>query len=188
MLLFKPRACYNRGMNKEVEKKFELKIKVLTHYGNGKCTCVICGFDDLRALSIDHIDGGGGEHRRKMGYSTIYRWLVVNDYPEGYQTLCMNCQFIKRYKKEIPFLKLRKAKTLSKRIEAWVEQRNGQFNLWALRVGLNLAPSEAQDLRVYLHKMKKRGLLVGYGNGVFKRCVKPVSVFGVKGDRAYKAS
>jgi len=172
-------------MNKEVEKKFELKINVLTHYGNGKCACVICGFDDLRALSIDHIEGGGNEHRRKVGRQ-IYLWLREQDYPEGYQTLCMNCQFIKRYKNDIPLLKLRKAKTLSKRIEAWVEGRNMQFSIWDLRVGLNLAPSEAKGLRVYLHKMKNKGVLTGYGNGVFKKRVKPVSVFGVNSSRAYK--
>ncbi len=175
-------------MNKEIEKKFELKVKVLTHYGGGKCKCIICGFADIRALSIDHIEGGGNEHRRTMGRSNIYKWLVENDYPEGYQTLCMNCQFIKRYKKDIPLAKGRKSKMLSKRIEAWVEQRNGQFNLWALRVGLNLAPSEAKGLRVYLHKMKKRGLVVGYGNGVFKKCIQPVSVFGLNSSRAYKAN
>lgn len=171
-----------------MEKKFELKIKVLTHYGHGKCTCIICGFDDIRALSIDHIQGGGNEHRRKLTYSNIYKWLVENDYPEGFQTLCMNCQFIKRYKKDMPLARGRKDKTLSKRIEAWVEERNGQFNIWALRVGLNLAPSEAKGLRVYLHKMKRRGLLIGYGNGVFKKCVKPVSVFGVNSTKSYKAN
>lgn len=61
--------------------------------------CVRCGFEDMRALSIDHINGGGYEHRkilkRESGIS-FYRWLKHQDYPKGYQTLCMNCQFIKR--------------------------------------------------------------------------------------------
>jgi len=80
--------------------------EVFTHYGNGKCACVRCGFDDIRALSIDHINGGGNEHRRElqaarpshrgMGGTDFYRWLKQHDYPEGYQTLCMNCQFIKQ--------------------------------------------------------------------------------------------
>jgi hypothetical protein len=26
----------------------------------------------------------------------FYRWLIKNNYPEGYQTLCMNDQFIKK--------------------------------------------------------------------------------------------
>ncbi len=77
----------------------ERKVEVLTHYGNGVCACVKCGFDDIRALSIDHIDGGGLEHRRSLGITSggnFYLWLKRNVFPTGYQTLCMNCQYIKR--------------------------------------------------------------------------------------------
>ena len=80
-----------------------LRTEVLTHYGKGKCACVICGFDDdIRALSIDHLNGGGTQHRRSLsgtsgfGGKDFCRWLKRNGYPKGYQTLCMNCQFIKR--------------------------------------------------------------------------------------------
>jgi len=77
-----------------------LKEEVLRHYGNGELACVNCGFTDIRALSIDHIKNNGVEERRKLGKKgsgyRFYRWLKSHDYPEGYQTLCMNCQFIKR--------------------------------------------------------------------------------------------
>ena len=72
------------------------KVSVLTHYGNGKCSCVKCRFSDIRALTIDHINGGGKQHRLEMKSWNLYRWLIENGYPEGYQTLCMNCQWIKR--------------------------------------------------------------------------------------------
>ena len=82
------------------QKKWALKEEVLTHYGNGKYACVQCGFNDIRALSIDHIKGNGNEHRIqnkcRQGGVTFYRWLRKNGYPPEYQTLCMNCQFIKR--------------------------------------------------------------------------------------------
>ena len=76
----------------------ERKIEVLTHYGNGRLACVRCGFTDLRALSIDHIEGRGNRHRQgKLRTSaSFYAWLKKNNYLGGYQTLCMNCQFIKR--------------------------------------------------------------------------------------------
>ncbi len=77
------------------------KIEVLTYYSRGALRCVKCEFSDIRALSIDHIDGGGGYHRKSdtsLG-TNFYRWLKRNGYPEGYQVLCMNCQFIKRYEK-----------------------------------------------------------------------------------------
>jgi hypothetical protein len=83
----------------------EAKLEVLTHYGNNKCACVKCGFDDIRALSIDHIDSNGAEQRKslykknKAGGIVFYKWLKKQGYPIGYQTLCMNCQFIKRCEK-----------------------------------------------------------------------------------------
>jgi hypothetical protein len=76
-----------------------LKQDVLTHYGNGKCACVRCGFEDMRALSIDHINGGGNNFRKQNKLTSsycFYGWLIRNNYPEGHQTLCMNCQTIKR--------------------------------------------------------------------------------------------
>ena len=80
-------------------QRWQTKVKtdVLGHYGSGKLGCVKCGFTDIRALSIDHINGDGATHRKviKMSGQRFYRWLKVNDYPKGYQTLCMNCQFIK---------------------------------------------------------------------------------------------
>lgn len=75
------------------------KLQVLCHYSDNKCACVICGEDDMTCLSLDHIDGGGGEHRRRIG-SHFYAWLIKQGYPEGYQTLCMNCQFKKRAHEE----------------------------------------------------------------------------------------
>ncbi|MBA7584258.1 hypothetical protein ES708_26211 [subsurface metagenome] len=77
-----------------------LKQKILTHYGNGKLACVKCGFSDISALTIDHISGDGNKHRRDIsshGGASFYKWLKKNNYPEGYQTLCMNCQFIKKH-------------------------------------------------------------------------------------------
>jgi len=77
----------------------KVKVEILTHYGNDNLGCVRCGFPDIRALSIDHVHGNGASHLRilKRQGSTFYSWLRVNKYPEGYQTLCMNCQWIKRH-------------------------------------------------------------------------------------------
>ncbi len=78
------------------EKQQRYKSEALTHYSNGSLACVRCGFEDIRALSIDHIKGGGLVHYNSMTGRNIYLWLKKNNYPEGYQTLCMNCQWIKR--------------------------------------------------------------------------------------------
>ena len=81
-------------MNSEKLNKYRTKYRLEAMSILGKI-CVKCGFNDLRALSIDHINGGGDKDRREVD-KQIYRWLRKNNYPEGYQTLCMNCQFIKR--------------------------------------------------------------------------------------------
>lgn len=80
----------------------EVKLEVLRHYSKngGEPTCAKCGFSDVRALSIDHILGGGNQHRLEENVAAgthFYQWLRKQDYPKGYQVLCMNCQFIKRH-------------------------------------------------------------------------------------------
>lgn len=80
-------------------RRIKVKLEVLTHYGNGKCACVKCGFSNAIALTIDHINGDGAIHRKENRYvrgNHVYEWLKKNNFPLGYQTLCMNCQFIKR--------------------------------------------------------------------------------------------
>jgi hypothetical protein len=82
-------------LKRQHEHNQQIKKDVLTHYGNGKCACVICGFDKLPALSIDHIDGGGNEHRRQLNIGAgirFYLHLKKDNYPDGYRTLCQNCQ------------------------------------------------------------------------------------------------
>ena len=77
-----------------------LKVEVLTHYGNGKLACVVCGENRIACLSIDHIHGGGNIHRKVLRSSgSFYKWLKSKGFPEGYQTLCMNDQFVKRFEK-----------------------------------------------------------------------------------------
>lgn len=99
-LYYEKYVALNKGLLMTRKKNYNarIRVEVLTHYGNGKCACVKCGFDDIRALSLDHINGNGGEHRKKtgkIGGIDFYNWLRHNNLPVGYQTLCMNCQFIK---------------------------------------------------------------------------------------------
>jgi len=95
------------------------KSEVLAYYSHSLVpVCVRCGFADLRALTIDHVNGDGakerrliaGENRGRTG-QRMYRILRKRGFPAGYQTLCMNCQFIKRvengehWKKPVPLRK-----------------------------------------------------------------------------------
>lgn len=68
----------------------KLREFAIDFYG-GICTC--CGEKQLEFLCIDHINGGGNEHRRTMK-TDIYRWLKRQGYPVGdFQVLCHNCNF-----------------------------------------------------------------------------------------------
>jgi hypothetical protein len=89
------------GVRNQLRKALamKVKIKVLTHYGNGVLRCVQCGEARMNCLTIDHVNGGGTRHRKGLGRQgkDFYHWLNKNGLPLGYQTLCMNCQFIKRF-------------------------------------------------------------------------------------------
>ena len=63
-------------------------------YGGYKCNC--CAETERMFLSIDHVHNDGAEERRSGKYngggSAFYSWLCKNNFPLGYQVLCMNCQ------------------------------------------------------------------------------------------------
>jgi hypothetical protein len=87
---------------KRREAILKKKIETLTYYGNNYCACVKCGYTGIHALSIDHIEGNGAQHRKEGTIKgRFYVWLSKQGYPKGYQTLCMNCQTEKRYASDI---------------------------------------------------------------------------------------
>lgn len=76
----------------------ELKNIVLDHYSSPCRRCACCGEIHDAFLSLDHIHGGGGKHRKKIGTGFAYwRWFIQNDFPTGYQVLCHNCNQAKGY-------------------------------------------------------------------------------------------
>lgn len=83
----------------------ELKVEVLTHYSpNQKLNCSWegCTTTDIDMLSLDHINNDGAQHRKLMsnaGGKNTYQWVKKHNYPEGFQTLCMNHQTKKKISK-----------------------------------------------------------------------------------------
>jgi hypothetical protein len=72
-----------------------LKSEVLTHYGNGRLQCAKCGAGNINSLTLDHIDNNGSSDKQFRSGNALYRKLKSSNYPEGYQTLCMNCNLEK---------------------------------------------------------------------------------------------
>ena len=80
-------------------RRLSYRYTVFAHYGE---RCVTCGFDDLRALQLDHIDDNGAEHRKSLGGQKVagyqfYKWVIDNGFPDDLQTLCANCNNIKQW-------------------------------------------------------------------------------------------
>lgn len=76
-----------------IKAKDKLRQSVFEIYGN---VCARCGFDDKRALTLDHINNNGAEERAEIGSRGSYRRAIETHLPDEYQILCMNCQFIKQ--------------------------------------------------------------------------------------------
>lgn len=89
-------------LNSQREYGKTIKNRVMAHYGNGESKCVSCGFSDINALSIDHVNGNGSSHRKEVGSGgRFYHWLIRNNYPLGFQVLCYNCNWLKRLSQQI---------------------------------------------------------------------------------------
>jgi hypothetical protein len=68
-----------------------LRLAAFTAYSSGAPSCACCGETDTDVLTIDHVHGGGKQHRLKQKAHNLAQWLKVNHYPPGYQILCFNC-------------------------------------------------------------------------------------------------
>ena len=85
--------CGNIYHARAAELRIQLKIEIMTHYCDGQPKCQCCGEDELTFLNIDHVNNYGAKHRKlvvRRGNS-IYRWLKMHKYPDGFQVLCFNC-------------------------------------------------------------------------------------------------
>ena len=94
---------YNKKYRSEHYEEFQagdkkrmgqIKSEVYAAYGD-ECSC--CGETNSLFFQIDHIEGGGTKHRKKVGGS-MYRWLRKNNFPAGFQILCANCHIAKHRK------------------------------------------------------------------------------------------
>lgn len=92
------RARYNAWARKWGKAyRAKLRADALEFYG-GKCAC--CGESEPMFLTIDHVDGGGGNHRREIGNggAAINAFLRRKGYPkDGFQILCHNCNCAKGF-------------------------------------------------------------------------------------------
>ncbi len=73
-------------------KRRQLRLSALEKLGN---QCARCGFKDVRALQIDHINGGGELERKILSQYQLHKKVLAGT--TEYQLLCANCNFIKLF-------------------------------------------------------------------------------------------
>ena len=78
------------------------RLQVLLYYSNGTLKCACCKSGIYEFLSLDHIKGGGTQHRKKLGTKYIFSFLIQAGFPTGYQVLCHNCNMAKAFYKICP--------------------------------------------------------------------------------------
>jgi hypothetical protein len=71
------------------------KNRIFEAYGGYKCK--FCGETKKEFLTIDHINDDGARHRREIAKirpkTYFYKWLWENNFPDGFQVLCRNCNW-----------------------------------------------------------------------------------------------
>lgn len=90
----------NKVKNRQIKKDYtdKIKLEVFQYYSKAKipfCACPSCKIKIFRFLTIDHINGGGNKHRKRIK-GTMYNWLIKKKFPAGYCVLCYNCNFSKK--------------------------------------------------------------------------------------------
>src|SRR5271166_5331728 len=89
---------HRKAIDRAQKKKHivKLKSKVYDHYGH-RCAC--CGETEELFLTIGHIGGWGGQHRKQVhkgrGGNTVavLRDIIHRGYPDNIQIECANCNF-----------------------------------------------------------------------------------------------
>lgn len=96
--IVKVRVKENRITKNRVERYWQL---ILDAYGR-KCFCCSCEYEDF--LTLHHINGDGGEHRRKRRAAKLYLLDVIREgFPKDkYGIACMNCNFAMRWGRICP--------------------------------------------------------------------------------------
>ena len=128
------KRIWEKNYRKKPERKAQrsqyhknLRIKVLIHYSkslsNGDIPCCNCCGENFHVdfLALDHIAGrrqmDSEPELVKLGYSSkldsheLNHWIIRNNFPDGFQVLCHNCNFAKGMKKnnnQCPHEKARK--------------------------------------------------------------------------------
>ena len=98
----KKNRIWSRNFRKNYPKKYmatvrksqrKLRTEMINGYG-GKCSC--CGETILEFLTLEHTNGDGKQHRKRVGEgAAVWRDLRERNWPQnGFTLLCWNCHMV----------------------------------------------------------------------------------------------
>jgi len=88
--------CKECQRQHDQQYRLNLRSQIIQLYG---CQCFGCGNPHYGFLEIDHILGGGAQHRRDCGGDiAMYRAILAEGYrPDKYRVLCKVCNQLARW-------------------------------------------------------------------------------------------
>lgn len=87
--------------DRQLESRRKIREEMIEAYG-GRCACRWCPETNHEFLTLDHVNGDGKEHRKKVG-SHAYADLRRRGWPQdGYRLLCWNCNAMTRFGRVCP--------------------------------------------------------------------------------------
>jgi len=100
---YRKRPGVRERLNKQIKEiSYKVKYDALNYYSkilsNSKIPCCRCcgEHEFLIFLTIDHITNRKNViHKKNLHGVAMYRYLRDNNYPSGYQVLCVNCNSAK---------------------------------------------------------------------------------------------
>lgn len=92
------------------KRRDNIRFEALKYYSKNEIPiCACCKETEIRFLSFDHINNDGSKQRKKMkSNEVIGEWLRRNNYPDGIQVLCFNCNLSKGFYGECPHIEEQK--------------------------------------------------------------------------------
>lgn len=86
------RSCDRKRTRKE---GLALRKQLLWHYSKGRMKCALCPEARIDVLDLDHIKGGGIQHRARFKTPmAFYLHLRRCGFPKGLRVLCRNCNWL----------------------------------------------------------------------------------------------
>ena len=89
--------------------RIDVKTEVFSYYSKKISNsdipiCACCLYDDLRALTLDHIKGrmNVSPEEKQLHGVPLYKFVKAKGLPDEYQILCFNCNTMKGIKPQCP--------------------------------------------------------------------------------------